>query len=203
MCDVAPWLRICGLLRVSRGLRMTKHAVEAPTKTKSRRNNQMKIIKWLAIAFVGLIVVGAIASTSSNSSTKTTTPTPTTASTSHEADKSTNDAPKKDAPKKPEMTSSQKNAVESATSYLEYGAFSKKGLIQQLSSSAGEGFPKADAVFAVNHIDVDWNEQAVKSAREYLDSSSFSRSALIEQLSSSAGEGFTLAQAQHAVNKVY
>jgi hypothetical protein len=93
----------------------------------------MKIIKWLAIGFVGLIVVGVIAGTSSNSSTKTTTPTATTASTSsheadkstssHEADKATNDAPKKDAPKKPEMTSSQTNAVESATSYLEYGAF--------------------------------------------------------------------------------
>jgi flagellar biosynthesis GTPase FlhF len=189
---------------MARGLRVTKHVVEAPTKTESRRNNQVKIIKWLAIGFMGLIVVGVIASSSSNSSTKTTTPTATTASTSsHEADKSTNDAPKKDAPKKPEMTSSQKNAVESAKSYLETKAFSKKGLIQQLSSSAGEGFPRADAVFAVNHIDVDWSEQAVKSAREYLDIQSFSKSGLIEQLSSSAGEGFTLAQAQYGVNKAY
>jgi hypothetical protein len=101
------------------------------------------------------------------------------------------------------MTTSQKNAVESANSYLETQAFSKKGLIQQLSSSAGEGFPRADARFAVNHIHVDWNEQAVKSARAYLDTQSFSKSSLIQQLSSSAGEGFTRAQAEYAVNKVY
>ena len=61
----------------------------------------------------------------------------------------------------------------------------------------------ADAVFAVNHIKVDWNEQAVKSAREYLSNESFSRQGLIEQLSSSAGEGFTLAQAQYAVGQAY
>jgi Host cell surface-exposed lipoprotein len=109
----------------------------------------------------------------------------------------------KTEPKAPKMTTSQKNAVESAKNYLQFQAFSKKGLIQQLSSAAGDGFPKADARYAVNHIDVDWNAQAVKSAREYLDTQSFSRNALIEQLSSSAGEGFTLAQAQHAVSKVY
>jgi hypothetical protein len=81
--------------------------------------------------------------------------------------------------------------------------FSKQGLIQQLSSSAGEGFSKADAVFAANHVDVNWNDEAVESARSYLDMTSFSRDGLIEQLSSSAGEGFTLAQAQYAADKVY
>jgi hypothetical protein len=108
------------------------------------------------------------------------------------------------APKpKPTMTTSQQNAVQSAEDYLDYSAFSKKGLIEQLSSSSGEGFPRADAKFAVSHIDVDWNEQAVKSAKEYLENDSFSRSGLLEQLSSSAGEGFTLGQAEHAVSEVY
>ena len=112
-------------------------------------------------------------------------------------------AHKRQAPPKPKMTTSQRKAVESAKNYLETQAFSKKGLIQQLSSSAGERFPEADARFAVNHIDVDWDAQAVKSAKQYLGMQSFSRSALIEQLSSSAGEGFTLAQAQHAVARAY
>ena len=62
------------------------------------------------------------------------------------------------------MTKSQEQAVKSAESYLEFQAFSKAGLIRQLSSDAGEGFSKADAVYAVNHIEVNWNEQAVKSA---------------------------------------
>jgi host cell surface-exposed lipoprotein len=78
---------------------------------------------------------------------------------------------------KPEMTTSQKNAVESATNYIELKAFSKKGLTRQLSSSAGDDFPRADARFAVNHIHVDWNEQAVKSAREYLTCSRSPRAA--------------------------
>jgi hypothetical protein len=81
--------------------------------------------------------------------------------------------------------------------------FSKNGLIEQLSPSAGEGFARADAVFAANHVDVNWNDEAVESAQGYLDMTSFSKDGLIEQLSSSAGEGFTLPQAQYAADKVY
>jgi hypothetical protein len=67
--------------------------------------------------------------------------------------------------------------------------FSKKGLIEQLSSSAGEGFAKADAVFAANHVDVNWNDEAVESAQSYLDMTSFSKDGLIEQLSSWPAKG--------------
>jgi hypothetical protein len=105
------------------------------------------------------------------------------------------------APEHPGETAGQKNARESAESYLETGAFSRRGLIQQLSSAYGEGFSKADAIYAVNHIDVDWNEQAAKSAQSYLDSGSFSRNGLIQQLSSAYGEGFTHAQAVYGVNQ--
>jgi hypothetical protein len=101
----------------------------------------------------------------------------------------------------PELTASQENAIGSAEDYLEYSAFSRTGLIEQLSSEYGEGFPKADAIFAVNHIEVDWNEQAAKSAKEYLDYDSFSRQGLIDQLSSEYGEGFSLAQAIYGVSK--
>src|SRR5438034_3384427 len=64
------------------------------------------------------------------------------------------------APEHPGETAGQKNARESAESYLEESAFSRNGLIKQLSSEYGEGFSKADAIYAVDHIDVDWNEQA-------------------------------------------
>lgn len=102
-------------------------------------------------------------------------------------------------PEKPSMTKSQEQAVGSAESYLELTAFSRKGLIQQLSSSA-VGFSKADATFAVDHIKVDWNEQAAKSAKSYLELTNFSRAGLIQQLSSDA-VGFTHAQAVYGVNK--
>jgi Host cell surface-exposed lipoprotein len=109
-------------------------------------------------------------------------------------------APEQSEPARSGETAGQENARRSAESYLEFSAFSRKGLIQQLSSEYGEEFSKADAIYAVNHIDVDWNEQAAKSAKNYLDTSAFSRQALIEQLSSEYGEGFTHAQAVYGVN---
>jgi hypothetical protein len=94
-------------------------------------------------------------------------------------------------------------ALESAESYLGMSGFSKQGLYEQLSSSAGEGFTQPEAQYAVDHVDADWNKEAVESARSYLEMSPMSRAELIEQLSSSAGEGFTYDQALYAVNKVY
>lgn len=93
-------------------------------------------------------------------------------------------------------TASQKNAVKKAKSYLDYSAFSRTGLIEQLEF---EGFNNADATYAVGQINVDWKQQAVKKAKSYLDYSAFSRSGLIEQLEF---EGFTNAEATYAVGQV-
>jgi len=101
-----------------------------------------------------------------------------------------------------DATLSQQNALRSAEQYLETSSFSEAGLIEQLSSEAGSKYSHADAVFAVEHLHVNWNEQAVKAAKEYLSTSSFSCQGLIEQLSSEAGSKFTAAQAEYAANKV-
>jgi hypothetical protein len=101
----------------------------------------------------------------------------------------------------PQLTASQEQAVGSAQSYLELSAFSRKGLIKQLSSSYGEGFSVKDATFAVDYLKVDWNEQAAKKAKEYLALQHFSRAGLIKQLESRYGEQFTHAQAVYGVNK--
>lgn len=105
-----------------------------------------------------------------------------------------------EAPAEPTYTAAQEQAIGSAEDYLSFDAFSKKGLIDQLSSEYGEGFDKADARFAVNHIDVNWNEQAAKSAKDYLSFDHFSRQGLIDQLESAYGEQFTHAQAVYGVN---
>ena len=99
------------------------------------------------------------------------------------------------------MTVSQENAIEAAESYLDFSGFSKKGLIDQLSSEYGDGFPRKDAVFAVNHVKVDWNEEAVESAKTYLEFGGFSRQGLIDQLTSAYGEQFPMKQALYAVKK--
>jgi len=102
----------------------------------------------------------------------------------------------------PELTTSQENAIESAETYLDFAGFSEKGLIQQLSSEYGDGYPRKDAVFAVKYLGADWNAEAVESAKGYLDMGGFSRQGLIEQLSSSYGDQYTVKQATYAADKV-
>jgi hypothetical protein len=101
------------------------------------------------------------------------------------------------------MTNGQQQAVDSAQGYLADGqGFSYQGLLQQLTSSYGEGFSQSDAKFAIAYLNPDWDQQAVESAQGYLnDGQGFSRNGLIDQLTSSYGEGFTYAQAVYAVNK--
>jgi hypothetical protein len=101
----------------------------------------------------------------------------------------------------PAETVSQENARRSAESYLDFSGFSRQGLIEQLSSEYGEGFSKADATYAVDHVAVNWNAEAAESAKGYLSHSAFSRQGLIEQLESEYGEGFTHAQAVYGVNQ--
>ena len=93
----------------------------------------------------------------------------------------------------PTETVGQKNARNSAESYLDYQAFSRPGLIKQLKF---EGFSKADATYAVDYLSPNWNKQAAKSAKSYMDYQSFSASGLQDQLEF---EGFTASQAAHGV----
>jgi Host cell surface-exposed lipoprotein len=108
-----------------------------------------------------------------------------------------------EAPPESELTAAQENAIESAESYLEFGGFSRQGLIDQLSSEYGEGFKKKDATFAVDYLDVNWKEEAVESAESYLESGSFSLDGLIEQLESEYGDQFTHAQAVYGAKRAY
>jgi len=96
-----------------------------------------------------------------------------------------------------QLSSSQQNAIRSAQQYLEISAFSRSGLIDQLEY---EGFSTEDATFAVDSLNVDWNEQAARSAEQYLEMTSFSLSGLIDQL---VYEGFTHAQAEYGANAAY
>lgn len=93
------------------------------------------------------------------------------------------------------LTTGQKNALNSAKSYLDFSAFSYQGLIEQLEY---EKYTHEDAVFAADNCGADWNEQAVKKAASYLEFSSFSKEGLIEQLEY---EGFTHEQAIYGVEQ--
>ena len=99
------------------------------------------------------------------------------------------------------VSAEQQNAIRSARSYLGTSAFSRKGLIEQLSSDAGDGYSEEAATHAVDSLDIDFNEQAIKSAKNYLKFSAFSRKGLIEQLSSDSGGGFTHSEATYGVSE--
>jgi hypothetical protein len=88
-------------------------------------------------------------------------------------------------------TTGQENAKKSAKNYLDYTAFSRSGLINQLEY---EGFSTEEATYGVDALDTDWNEQAAKSAKNYLDYTAFSRSGLINQLEY---EGFSTEEATY------
>lgn len=93
------------------------------------------------------------------------------------------------------ITIGQRNALNSAKSYLDIMAFSYTGLIEQLEY---EGYTAEEATYAADNCGADWNEQAAKSAKNYLDIMSFSRDGLIEQLEY---EGFTHEQAVYGVEQ--
>ena len=102
-----------------------------------------------------------------------------------------------------DMTTAQKNAYQSAKSYLNYMAFSRQGLIDQLTSEYADAYALEDATYAVDALEanseVDWNEEAYESAKSYLDYMAFSRQGLIDQLTSEYGEQFEADQAEYAV----
>ncbi len=166
--------------------------------------DQHKKLAWIITA--ALVVLGIIIGAVSPKQTVAAPTTPVVSATAESvvdeatptateevAAPSETEAAKPAAPAAPELTLAQRNAVDSAESYLAYTAFSRSGLIGQLEY---EGFATADAEFAVDRVAPDWNEQAARSAQSYLDYSSFSRQSLVDQL---MYEGFTPEQAEYGV----
>ena len=99
------------------------------------------------------------------------------------------------------MPVGKRNALAEAQQYLQYEAFSYKGLIAQLDSQYGGQFSVADATWAADHVGADWNAEAVKAARQYLQTQPFSHAALVQQLSSPYGGQFTRAQAEYGATQ--
>jgi len=154
-----------------------------------------KILKWVVIIFVVLLLVGLIFGANAPE-TKTATPDPISTPPNELA--AYNEVA---VSKTSSLTGPQSNAVRSAEQYISMSGFSREGLIQQLSSSYGSGYELADATFAVDSLNIDWNEQAVRSAKQYLEMSGFSCNGLIEQLSSSAGNNYTVEQATYGAKQ--
>jgi hypothetical protein len=185
-----------------------------PTPPSKPQRKKMSVTKKVALASAGTLVfvLGLGAALSGGDEDPASTPaqiTETEAGAETEAEveaeapatpaEETEEEPVKE---EPEYTVSQENAIRSAESYLDLMGFSRDGLIDQLSSEYGDGFSKADAIFAVDHVEVDWNAEAVEAGESYLELTGFSRAGLIDQLSSEYGDQFTLEQATYAADKL-
>lgn len=159
--------------------------------------------KRILLPLAILVVIVLVVATSGGSDDDTTTATEAPgADAPAETEPPAADAPAEtEPPAEPEETAGQRNAKRSAENYLSFAGFSRDGLIQQLSSDAGDGYSVEDATYAVDALNVDWNEQAYKAAKNYLSISGFSRDGLIEQLSSPAGDKFTVEQATYGADK--
>jgi hypothetical protein len=154
----------------------------------------------IAIVSAGVLLAGCGTSTGGSSAVETQ---PVGGSSSEPAGESSAPAEETPTPKPTKtITKSQEQALGQAQSYLESQSFSKLGLIDQLSSEYGSGFPLKDAKWAVAQLDVDWKDQAVKSAESYLESQNFSCKGLVDQLSSEYGSRFTKDEAKYAAKKV-
>lgn len=94
------------------------------------------------------------------------------------------------------ISSEQSRAQSMAQRYLRTISFSKSGLKDQL---VFEGFNDSDAQWAVDNIDVDWNEQAVKKAEDYARLMDMSNQGIYDQL---IFEGFSPEQAQHGIDNM-
>lgn len=152
---------------------------------------QMGCLGFIGSVFLILIVIGVIGSLMSDGTPTDVRVNAPGAGVNSEKEESVRQSPEKAN----RLSGPQRNAVRSAQQYLSVMGFSRSGLINQLSSDAGDGYSVADATVAVDHLNVDWNEQAVRSAKQYLSIMGFSCTGLIEQLSSSAGDGYTVSQA--------
>lgn len=161
------------------------------------------IVAAVLVAVATMAAKGCGTSTTKGSTAPTaaTAPTPTAATTPPTAPPTTHPAPPTAPPTT--LTLSEQNAIQAAQNYLSMGeGFSRTGLIQQLSSSAGDGYTQGVATFAVDELKVNWNAQAVLAAKAYLQTSTFSCTELVQQLDSAAGSQFTVAQAEYGAKQV-
>ena len=90
-------------------------------------------------------------------------------------------------------------AVAKAQLYVESMPFSEKGLYDQLTAEMGEQFSPEAANYAINMIEVNWNEEALEAAMIYLEDLHMSPDAIHEQLVHPNGNQFTNEQADYAV----
>lgn len=95
-----------------------------------------------------------------------------------------------------------KNALKKAKTYSDIMHMSKAAIFDQLISEYGERFTEEEAQYAVDNLDVDFNENALAKAKIYYESMNMSKDNIYQQLISEYGEKFTPEEALYAVDNL-
>jgi hypothetical protein len=165
-----------------------------------KRHRVRNTILGIAGAIVLIIIIASVANSGKDNTAAASSP---GSAASSQAPSPAATTPSPAAPAAPQYTPEQQQAIEAAHQYLQMGSgFSRLGLIQQLDSSSGNGFPKSVAKFAVNHIKVNWDQQAAEAAKGYMQQGGFSYSGMVQQLESPYGNDFTHSQAVYGAKAV-
>ena len=179
------------------------------TRANKSEKEGMSTGKKIVAGLAGLVIIfGGVNACNSEDSTTPVNETTTEATESTETSvvpEEGQEAPVEEQPAEEsnDLPREYEQALKKAESYLNFTAFSYNGLYDQLTSEYGSGFTPEAAQYAVDNVEVDWNEQAVKKAESYLEFSAFSEQGLYDQLTSEYGSGFTHEQAQYAIDRVY
>jgi hypothetical protein len=194
-----------GSQQVAQSFPVSQFPPQVPVKKKGHLIRNVGIVVG-ALLLVGIGVALANSGSSNNNSTAGTTTASSPAVTAAATAKATaaataSAAATAKAPAGPTLTNQQQNAVKSARSYLSFTAFSRQGLIDQLSSAYGDKYAVQDATIAVDSLNENWNAEAVQSAKSYLKLSAFSCQGLIDQLDSAYGDKYTVAQATYGAQQ--
>lgn len=192
------------------GAQIAKNAKKCPHCGGINKKPIYKRVWFIILCAVVLIgIIGAIAGGGDEDSTDVSKNNDTEIETTVEATEEATEAPTETEAPDPtaDYNMEEKNCYQAALNYLDLMGFSKKGLIEQLSSEYGDNYPQATAEKIVNDLEktgqVDWEKQAERSAQSYLDTMSFSKDELVEQLCSEYGDQYTREEAEKAVDAVY
>ena len=114
----------------------------------------------------------------------------------------TKEEQKEEEEEKNDVPTEYKSALKRAKNYSDMMHMSKQGLYNQLISEYGEKFTAEEAQYAVDNLEVDYNENALKCAKNYQETMSMSPAAIYDQLVSEYGEKFTPEEAQYAIDNL-
>ncbi len=93
-----------------------------------------------------------------------------------------------------------KAALKSAENYGKMMNMSKVGIYDQLTSEYGDKFSAEAAQYAVDNVEMNWEENALESGTNYSNTMHMSKVGIYDQLISENGEQFTNEEAQYAID---